>query len=167
MKIFLDTANLEEIREAAALGVVDGVTTNPSLVAKEGVDFHTRLKEICQVVKGPVSAEVVIAAVGAPPALRQALELAAQYATVNFFAGTYPPTTLALDPNLIHYKQIRLTGSHDFSPHHFETALRFIEMGTVRVADVISHRLPLARVKEGFDVVAGQKGLKVVITVEW
>ena len=58
MDLYIDTANLDEIREAAALGVLDGVTTNPSLVAKEGVDFHTRLEEICRVVAGPVSAEV-------------------------------------------------------------------------------------------------------------
>ena len=59
MDIYIDPANIDEIREAAAMGVLDGVTTNPSLVAKEGVDFHTRLNEICEVVKGPVSAEVV------------------------------------------------------------------------------------------------------------
>ena len=59
MQIYIDTANLEEIRQAAAMGVLDGVTTNPSLVAKEGVDFHSRLKEICDIVPGPVSAEVV------------------------------------------------------------------------------------------------------------
>ena len=59
MDIYIDTADLDEIKQAAALGVLDGVTTNPSLVAREGVDFHTRLREICQVVTGPVSAEVV------------------------------------------------------------------------------------------------------------
>lgn len=59
MELYIDTANLDEIKEAAALGVLDGVTTNPSLVAKEDVDFHTRLQEICKVVPGPVSAEVV------------------------------------------------------------------------------------------------------------
>ncbi len=60
MKFFIDTANLEEIKEAASFGVIDGVTTNPSLVAKEGnVDFHTRIKEICEIVDGPVSAEVI------------------------------------------------------------------------------------------------------------
>jgi transaldolase len=60
MKFFLDTANLDEIREAASLGVLDGVTTNPSLMAKEdGDDYHTVLKEICDIVGGPVSAEVV------------------------------------------------------------------------------------------------------------
>jgi transaldolase len=58
MKFFIDTANIDEIREAAALGVLDGVTTNPSLVAKEGKDFHSRLREIVSVVNGPISAEV-------------------------------------------------------------------------------------------------------------
>lgn len=59
MKIFLDTANVQEIREAASFGVLDGVTTNPSLVAKEGRDFKDLLREICSIVKGDVSAEVV------------------------------------------------------------------------------------------------------------
>jgi len=59
VKLFLDTANLEEIKEIADWGVLNGVTTNPSLVAKEGVDFKTRVKDICKVVNGPVSAEVV------------------------------------------------------------------------------------------------------------
>ncbi|UCD76514.1 MAG: fructose-6-phosphate aldolase [Phycisphaerales bacterium] len=59
MDIYVDTANLEEIRQAAALGVLDGVTTNPSLISKEGeVDFHAHLKAICEIVPGPVSAEV-------------------------------------------------------------------------------------------------------------
>jgi transaldolase len=59
MKIFIDTANLKEIKEAASMGVLDGVTTNPSLVAKEGVEFKALLKEICAVVNGDISAEVV------------------------------------------------------------------------------------------------------------
>ena len=59
MKIFLDTASLKEIREGAALGVVDGITTNPSLLAKEAGDPEEILLEICQTVDGPISAEVV------------------------------------------------------------------------------------------------------------
>ncbi|MGD0921271.1 MAG: fructose-6-phosphate aldolase [Terriglobia bacterium] len=58
MKFFLDTANLDEIREAASMGILDGVTTNPSLVAKEGAKFKERIVEICEIVQGPVSAEV-------------------------------------------------------------------------------------------------------------
>lgn len=59
MKFFLDTANLDEIKAGAALGMVDGVTTNPSLVAKEGKDFRTLVGQICEIISGPVSAEVV------------------------------------------------------------------------------------------------------------
>jgi transaldolase len=59
MKFFLDTANIEEIRDAAEHGLIDGVTTNPSLVAKERRDFKEILKEIAQIVNGPISAEVV------------------------------------------------------------------------------------------------------------
>jgi transaldolase len=58
MKFFIDTANIDAIREAQSLGILDGVTTNPSLVAKEGGDFIEMLKEICTIVDGPISAEV-------------------------------------------------------------------------------------------------------------
>ena len=59
MKFFIDTANIEEIKKANDLGMVDGVTTNPSLVAKEGREFTGLIKEICGIVDGPVNAEVV------------------------------------------------------------------------------------------------------------
>jgi transaldolase len=59
MKFFIDTADLKEIKEAASMGLVDGVTTNPSLVARTGRKFRDVLVEICDVVKGPVSAEVI------------------------------------------------------------------------------------------------------------
>lgn len=59
MKIFLDTANLADIKKYAAWGIVDGVTTNPTLMAKEGVNFEKRIKDIAEVVDGPISAETV------------------------------------------------------------------------------------------------------------
>mgnify|MGYP000287635166 FL=1 len=59
MKLYLDTANVKEIQEGAHLGLIDGVTTNPSLVAKEGRSFKEMLLEICKMVDGPISAEVV------------------------------------------------------------------------------------------------------------
>lgn len=76
MKFFIDTANIEEIREAHALGLLAGVTTNPSLVAKEGnVSFHDRLKEITDLVPGSVSAEVI--ALDAEGMIKEGKELAA------------------------------------------------------------------------------------------
>lgn len=74
MKFFIDTANLDEIKEAAALGILDGVTTNPSLLAKEKGPYREILSEICKAVKGPVSAEVV--ALDVENMLREAEDLA-------------------------------------------------------------------------------------------
>ncbi len=59
MKFFIDTANIEQIKDANAMGMVDGVTTNPSLIAKEDGEFKAIIAEICGIVKGPVSAEVI------------------------------------------------------------------------------------------------------------
>lgn len=73
MKFFLDTANVEQIRQAAAWGILDGVTTNPSLVAREGRRFEEVIREICSIVQGPVSAEVT--ALDAEGMIQQAHEL--------------------------------------------------------------------------------------------
>jgi transaldolase len=74
MKIFLDTANLDELRAGAGWGIVDGVTTNPSLIAKEGNPFEDQIRRICEVVAGDVSAEVV--ATEADQMIEQGRELA-------------------------------------------------------------------------------------------
>lgn len=75
MKFFVDTANLDEIKEASELGLIDGVTTNPSLVAKEGdIDFKERIAEICSIVNGDVSAEVT--AIDTEGMLKEGRELA-------------------------------------------------------------------------------------------
>jgi transaldolase len=74
MKFYLDTANVKEIQEAASLGLLDGVTTNPSLVAKEGRSFKDMLVEICNIVDGPISAEVV--SVEADAMVKEGKELA-------------------------------------------------------------------------------------------
>ncbi|HLB24873.1 MAG TPA: fructose-6-phosphate aldolase [Nitrospirota bacterium] len=75
MKFFIDTANIAEIKEAVSIGVIDGVTTNPSLVAREGRDFRELLKEICSIVDGPVSAEAV--SLDASGMVSEGLDLAA------------------------------------------------------------------------------------------
>lgn len=74
MKFFIDTADVKEIREAHSLGILDGVTTNPSLVAKTGRPFRETIEEICSIVKGPVSAEVV--SLDTDGMLKEARELA-------------------------------------------------------------------------------------------
>ena len=73
MKFFIDTANIDEIKEANSMGMVDGVTTNPSLIAKEGRDFEEIIKEICEIVDGPISAEVI--SIDAEGMVKEAREL--------------------------------------------------------------------------------------------
>lgn len=74
MKIFIDTANVEEIREASKLGILSGVTTNPSLIAKEGRDLKEVIKEICSIVNGPISAEIM--SLNSDGMIKEARELA-------------------------------------------------------------------------------------------
>jgi len=80
MKFFIDTANLEEIKKAVDMGMVDGVTTNPSLIARENKPFIEIIKDICQVVDGPISAEVI--ALDAEGMVREGRELAAIHANI-------------------------------------------------------------------------------------
>ncbi|MFZ3045663.1 MAG: fructose-6-phosphate aldolase [Desulfatirhabdiaceae bacterium] len=80
MKFFLDTANIDEIKEAHSMGMVDGVTTNPSLIAKEGRDFETIIRDICAIVDGPISAEVI--SLDVDGMLKEARELAAIHTNI-------------------------------------------------------------------------------------
>lgn len=74
MKLFIDTANIEEIKKANKLGIVDGVTTNPTLIAKEGRDFKQVVKEITEIIDGPISAEVI--SLNSNDMIEEAIELA-------------------------------------------------------------------------------------------
>jgi len=74
MRIFLDTANIDQIRQAAKLGIISGVTTNPSLVSKEGAtDYEATIKEICSIISGPISTEVLVE--GVEPMIEQARQI--------------------------------------------------------------------------------------------
>ena len=81
MKIFLDTANVEAIKEANSWGIIDGVTTNPSLIAKEGRDFKEVVEEICSIVNGPISAEAV--SMDAKGMVKEGIELAKIHDNIN------------------------------------------------------------------------------------
>jgi L-iditol 2-dehydrogenase len=111
-------------------------------------------------------ANAVIVAVGAPPAIELGLQVAGICGSVNLFAGTYPPTTMPVDPNLIHYKQLSVVGSHDFTPDNFTTALKMLATGRVRVEPLISHEFPLERLQEAFEMVTERQGLKLMINLD-
>jgi L-iditol 2-dehydrogenase len=143
------------LEKAKELGADD--TINPG---KE--DAVERVKELTD----GRGANVVIAAIGTTEVAKTAIEMAGMCATVNFFAGTYPPGEIPLDPNVVHYKQLILTGSHDFTPHHFTTGLKLIQHGIVKVKPIISHVMPLEDIATAFDIVAEREGLKVIIKME-
>lgn len=165
--IHLQLAKHQGARVISSELIAERLTVAQELGADELVDAGEvdpveRVKELTE----GRGANVVIVAVGARRAAEQALEMAGIGASVNFFAGTYPAVEIPFDPNLVHYKQLALTGSHDFTPDHFRSALRFIEIGTVRVSPLISDELALDETKRGFDTVAGRQGLKVIINIE-
>ena len=123
------------------------------------------VKRVMELTEGR-GANAVIVAIGTTEAAKTGIEMAGICAAVNFFAGTYPPGEIALDPNVVHYKQLVLTGSHDFTPHHFTMALKLIQYGMVKVKPIISHVLPLEELASAFDIVADRKGLKVMIKMD-
>jgi len=129
------------------------------VVSAGGGDVIEQVRELT----GGRGADAVIVATGARAAMEQGLQMAALHGNVNLFAGSYPPPQLPLDPNLIHYKELTLTGSHHFTPFTFQRALKLLQYGLIQVKPLISHRLRLEQTAEGFDIVAGQKGLKVVV----
>ena len=112
MKFFLDTAEVEEIRQGAAWGILDGVTTNPSLVAKTGKEFHRLVVEICDIVNGPVSAEVV--ATDFEGMCREARELAALHPQIVVKAPMTPDGLRAI--RVLREEQIRTNCTLVFSP---------------------------------------------------
>lgn len=110
-------------------------------------------------------ADVVMIAVGHPKAIAQGMEMAGIGGRVNIFAGTYPPGEIPMDPNVIHYKQTIVTGSHDFTPHHFTTALKLIQYGIIDVASMISDTFSLDQISAAFERTASQQGLKSMVRI--
>jgi transaldolase len=113
MKIFLDTGNLDEIRQAASFGLLDGVTTNPTLAAREGRPFRELILEMCEIVKdGVVNAEVVSPDVEGM--LREARELASWHPNIVVKLPMTPSGVRAL--NVLRGESIRVNVTLVFSP---------------------------------------------------
>jgi len=142
----------ERLARATALGVPDTLSAADPDLAEQVLDLTDGN-----------GAEAVIVAVGSPRAELLAFDLVGEGGCVNFFAGTYPPGTVPVDPNVVHYKQLWVTGSYHFTPDGFRSALKLLARGAVQVTPLVSHRLPLARVAEGFEIVANRRGNKVLI----
>ncbi len=119
-------------------------------------------KRVMELTNG-IGANSVIVAIGTPEAAQLGIDAAAINGTVNLFVGNYPSGDISLDLNVIHYKEINLTGSCYFTPYDFVTALKLIQYGIVNVKPLISHVLPLSEISSAFDIIAERRGLKVII----
>lgn len=110
-------------------------------------------------------ADAIIVAVGNKAAIEGAMPLLAMQGTVVLFAGMYPKVPIMLDPNLIHYSEINITGSSDYTDQDFYQSLTFIEKGIVDTGKLISDILPFERVADGMAIVRTADKLKVIIQV--
>jgi len=130
------------------------VVVNP---ARE--DLAERVREAA----GGYGADAVIVATGNKAAIEAAFESIGPAGTVVLFGGTYPPIKVEVDPNLIHYGEVRVVGSYDHLPVHMERALMLLSRRSIDVRSLISHTFGLEQLKEGFELVKTGRALKVVV----
>ncbi len=142
---------LEKARQLGADAVANNTTDDVAKIVREASEGR--------------GAAVVVNAVGKAAALKQAIDLAARGGQVLFFAATMQPA-VELDIDLVHYKELALRGTYDSTIANSEDALNLIGKGIVKVAPLISHRLPLSDVQQGYEIARKLEGLKVLIIHE-
>jgi L-iditol 2-dehydrogenase len=129
-------------------------------LAGEEVDI---VDEIAKLTDGR-GADVVITAAASGRAQEQAVQMAARQGRLSFFGGLPRDNPIiSLDSNLVHYRELTIVGANGSSPAHNAQALELIASGAVPVADLITHRLPLERTLEAFDIVARGEAIKTTI----
>ena len=112
---------------------------------------------------GGRGAKAVVVTVGSAAVAETAMRMACRGGTVSLFAGIHPPTTIDLDPNLVHYNQVSLTGSHDYNPGDFATALRLLDGGVVSVDTLVTGHYLLADIKAAYEATNSHQGLKSIV----
>jgi threonine dehydrogenase-like Zn-dependent dehydrogenase len=157
-------------RYGARVIVADLIQERLELAKKLGADItcnnsNGNLKDVVMSVTDGRGADAAVVAVGISSLVVQTAECLGEGGRLNIFAGIYPVEPLQIDPNLIHYKELVLTGSADSTPQDMHEALQFIETGQVKVEELISHVLPLETLQEGFEIVRNQRGLKVMAEI--
>lgn len=142
----------ERLEVARQLGAHDTVDASKSDVRETVLDLTDR-----------IGAHAVILTVGAPPVIESALRLAAKGGVVNLFAGTHPSGEISFSPDLPHYDQVSITGSHDYVPGDFSTALRLLAHRIIVTEPLVSSRFDLDHIVLGFDATINQEGFKSLI----
>jgi L-iditol 2-dehydrogenase len=121
------------------------------------------LKKLVEEETQGYGADLVMVAVGGSEPIQEAVEVCRLNGWINLFAGTYPRTTVELDPNVLHYGQYFITGSFDSLREDYVRTLQAFAMGHVAVEPLISHRLPLEELTKGFEILNKREGIKVLI----
>jgi L-iditol 2-dehydrogenase len=153
-RVFLVDVNPDRLRQAADL-----VRPDATILGAE-VDV---VDEVAKLTDGR-GADVVITAAASGAAQEQAVKMAARRGRVSFFGGLPKDNpVIALDSNLVHYRELTIVGANGSSPAHNAQALELIAMGAVPVRDLITHRLPLESALDAFDIVARGEAIKVTI----
>ena len=137
---------------------------------KVGIDYTINSKEedpveVVNKLTGGNGANQVVSAAGVPSVLRQAIDVAARYGQVLYFAATLKPE-VSLDLDLIHYKELRLIGSYDSTTAFFEQALRVISQGAVKVDPLLTHRYKIDDAQEAMEAARTMAGMKVMFVYE-
>ncbi|MFI6458807.1 zinc-dependent dehydrogenase, partial [Streptosporangium amethystogenes] len=151
-RVFLVDINAERLEMAAGLVAPDAVV--------HGQDVVEQVLKLTE----DRGADVVITAAASGAAQEQALRMAARQGRISFFGGLPKDNPIiGCDSNLVHYRELTIVGANGSSPAHNAQALRLIADGAVPVSDLITHRLPLAEVLEGIDIVGRGEAIKVTI----
>lgn len=161
--------HLQAAKFAGAKVVVSDISAQRLTTALEfGADHGVNpekedLKKVVWAASDGWGADAVIVAAGAPRAVEEAVNLLAIGGTMVIFAGIRSQVPVSFDPNLIHYREVNITGSSDYSDLDFIKALRFIEAGYIDTKKIITDILPLEKISEGMELMASGKRLKVLI----
>jgi len=151
-KIILADISEERIREAEFTGVY--------LIDMNKKDIYQEVKKITD---GHM-ADKVIVAVGSKNAQELSLKLVAKRGSINFFGGLPKESPfIQFDSNLLHYGEFFVVGTHGSTPLHNKIAIELLSSGRINVEKLITHKLPLEKIKDGFEIVENKKGLKVLI----
>jgi len=149
--------------------IVSEVVENRLKMAKDfGADItvNPAKEDMPKIVKdqtGGYGVDAVIVATGSKAAIESAFKAVRSAGTIVLFGGTYPPANIEVDPNIIHYGEINVTGSYDHVPHHIERGLKLLEMRKLNVEKLVSNTFPLEQLKEGFELVKSGYALKVQV----
>jgi len=162
--------NMQISRLSGAHVIVSEVVESRLAKAKElGADYiiNSTTVDLAKTVKDLTDgygADAIIVATGNKTAIEAAFKAVSPAGKIVFFGGTYPPAFVEIDPNLVHYEEVLITGSYDHTPNHVERALKILSKKAVDVDRLISHVFPLDKLREAFEMVKSASALKVQVT---